>query len=36
MNTTIAALLADGVYIGGGVIVAILIVLLVLWLFNRA
>ena len=37
MNTSIAAaLLGAGVYIGGGVIAIILIVILLLWLFNRA
>lgn len=36
MNANLAALLADGVYIGGGVVFVILLVLVVLWLMRRA
>jgi hypothetical protein len=36
MNPTLGVLLADGIYIGGGVIVLILIILLVLVLLRRA
>jgi len=35
MNPTIAALLADGVYVGGGVIVIIAIILILWLLFFR-
>jgi hypothetical protein len=35
MSSFIAALLADGIYIGGGVLVVILIILLVLLLVRR-
>ena len=36
MAMSLAALLADGIYIGGGVILLIVIVLLVLWFLRRA
>ena len=36
MNGTLAILLADGVYIGGGVLLVILIVLLLLLFLRRA
>jgi len=36
MNATLAVLLADGIYIGGGVLLLILIILLVLFLLRRA
>lgn len=35
MNGSLATLLADGIYIGGGVLVVILIVLVVLFLLRR-
>jgi hypothetical protein len=35
MNSSLASILADGVYIGGGVILVILIVLVVLLLMRR-
>jgi len=36
MNGSLAALVAQGIYIGGGVLVIILIILLVLLLTRRA
>jgi hypothetical protein len=36
MNGTLAVLLAEGIYIGGGVLVAILIILLLLMVLRRA
>jgi len=36
MNGSIAAVLAEGIYIGGGVLVAILIILLILYMMRRA
>ena len=35
MNSSLATILADGIYIGGGVILVILIVLVVLLLLRR-
>lgn len=35
MNATIATLLADGLYIGGGVVLLLVILLLILFLFGR-
>ena len=35
MNASLATILADGIYIGGGVILVILIVLVVLLLMRR-
>ena len=36
MNGSIAAVLAEGIYIGGGVLVVILIILLILYMMRRA
>jgi hypothetical protein len=36
MNSSLAVLLADGIYIGGGVLLVILIVLVLLMLMRRA
>jgi len=35
MNGSIAAVLAEGIYIGGGVLVLILIILLILYMMRR-
>lgn len=35
MNSTLATIVADGIYIGGGVLVVILIILLVLLILRR-
>jgi hypothetical protein len=35
MNRTVATILADGIYIGGGVILVILVILVVLLLMRR-